>query len=282
LSIPANAISFNAEEAYKAVFVIYSGEYLGSGFSIGKDCVISNAHVLENDNDIRISSYSGEVYSGTLIMKNNSLDIAVLQISKQKLPFLTIADYNETNIGEDVYTIGAPKSMAYTLTKGILSAKDRKIGETYFLQIDAPINSGNSGGPLLNDSGKVIGVNTLKISDSEGIGLSIPMITVCKYLKDNGFNLDGNGNVVGRQYSENISPTENSIVAASKDSTESDNQLNKISASELARLKMFLRLSIAINIVLIIILIILIFGRKRKGSNRDPKERTDFEIEILE
>ena len=91
--------------------------------------------------------------------------------------------------GDDIYAIGAPKGMAYTLTKGGVSAKERMIGNKSYIQIDAAINEGNSGGPLLNDAGQVLGMNTLKMSDSEGIGLAIPVNRICEYLKSLGIEL---------------------------------------------------------------------------------------------
>ena len=105
-------------------------------------------------------------------------------------------------VGSDVYAIGAPESLAYTLTRGVLSAKDRKVGGRAYLQFDAAINSGNSGGPLLNDAGQVIGVITLKIDNAEGIGMAIPMSSVRDYLRFNGIEVDAVGNVVGRSLAQ--------------------------------------------------------------------------------
>jgi serine protease Do len=184
-SVPAGAIGFDAEQAYASVFVVYSGEALGSGFAIGEDCIVSNAHVIDDQRDIEVASYDGAVFDAHIVLIEENLDIVILKVEGQTFPYLKVADYNDTAIGADVYAIGAPNSMAYTLTKGVLSAKDRDLGRYEYLQIDAALNSGNSGGPLLNDAGEVIGVNTLKMSDSEGIGLAIPMTTVCEYLQNN-------------------------------------------------------------------------------------------------
>ncbi len=95
--------------------------------------------------------------------------------------------------GDDIYAIGAPKGMAYTLTKGSVSAKERMIGKDPCIQIDAPINQGNSGDPLLNDAGEVLGMNTMKMSDSEGIGLAIPISRICDYLSSIGIALSNSG-----------------------------------------------------------------------------------------
>ena len=108
---------------------------------------------------------------------------------------IPVADSSATEIGDDVYAIGAPNSMAYTLTKGIVSSKERMIGTDVYIQIDAPLSEGNSGGPLLNGNGEVIGINSRKISNSEGIGLAIPMTVVCAYLEAQGYSMDENGNI---------------------------------------------------------------------------------------
>ncbi len=79
--------------------------------------------------------------------------------------------------------------MEYTLTKGVISNKSRTIGFNQYIQIDAAINSGNSGGSLLNNAGQVIGVNSMKILDAEGIGLAIPISFVTDFMEENDMNL---------------------------------------------------------------------------------------------
>ena len=195
LPFAASAIEFKAEEKYNSVFIITSGNSLGSGFAVGENCIITNAHVLDNPNRISLTTYAGETHSAYLVGYDQDKDIAVLGVRDAKFTPLTIADYNSLNTGDDVYAIGAPKSMAYTLTKGVISAKEREIGRYKYIQTDAAINAGNSGGPLLNFEGNVIGVNTLKMADSEGIGLAIPMTVVCDFLKSLNIELDDKGNV---------------------------------------------------------------------------------------
>ncbi len=186
LALPcwALAIEFNAEQTYLSVFVITSGNSLGSGFALGSNLVVTNAHVVENSHHIRLETFSGETYSATPLGIDQDKDIALLQVSGANFTPLETADYKAMNVGDDVYAIGAPKSMAYTLTKGVLSAKERKVGNYYYIQTDAAINHSNSGGPLLNAKGQVIGMNTLKMSDSEGIGLAIPMADVTAFMNN--------------------------------------------------------------------------------------------------
>lgn len=277
LPLSASAIGFTAEDKYNSVFVVTSGNSLGSGFAVGENCIITNAHVLDNPNNVVLTTYAGETYSAYLVGYDQDKDIAVLGVKDAKFTPLTIADYSALNTGDDVYAIGAPKSMAYTLTKGVISAKEREIGKYKYIQTDAAINEGNSGGPLLNDEGNVIGVNTLKMSDSEGIGLAIPMTVVSDFLKSLNIELDENGNV-----SETIIQ-ETKDEEKDKPSDKDDNkEQEKTIKTPLVVTILAIALcgSVAGNIVLVILLVF----QKRKNLNLkyDPRERTDFDIDILE
>ena len=276
LPLSASAIGFTAEEKYNSVFVVTSGNSLGSGFAVGENCIITNAHVLDNPNNIALTTYAGETHTAYLAGYDQDKDIAVLGVKDAKFSPLTFADYKSLNTGDDVYAIGAPKSMAYTLTKGVISAKEREIGKYKYIQTDAAINEGNSGGPLLNDAGNVIGINTLKMSDSEGIGLAIPMTVVSDFLKSLNIELDENGNVA------------EAIVQKSKDEEKDTPPMDKDkNDSEIAKTPLIVTIllialgaSLTGNVVLIISLVF----QKRKNLNLkyDPRERTDFDIDILE
>lgn len=194
---PALAIGFDAEEIYNSVFVVYSDDSLGSGFAIGKNCIITNAHVISSSNRVEIGTYSGDTYRAFVISMDRISDIAVLGVTGGSFTPIQIANLDEISAGDDVYAIGAPNSMAYTLTKGVVSSKNRIIRKQRYIQTDAAVNPGNSGGPLLNESGEVIGVNSYKISNSEGIGLAIPIDYVVAYLKKSNIQLDERGNLPG-------------------------------------------------------------------------------------
>jgi serine protease Do len=170
----AHAMGFEAETIYESVVVISSGGALGSGFALGENCVVSNAHVVNDPQNVLLVTYGGEEYHADVVVMDSKLDIAILRLDEATFRCLHVADENGSKIGDEIYTVGAPSNLAYTLTKGIISAIERKIGANTYIQVDAPVNAGNSGGPLLNDKGEVLGVNTLKVSGSEGIGLSIP------------------------------------------------------------------------------------------------------------
>ena len=271
-AISVYAMSFNAEDAYNSIFVIKSGNSLGSGFSFGENCIITNAHVIAYTSSVFITTYSGETDKAFVVAIDADLDIAVLGVSGITFTPLIPSDYMKMSIGDDVYAVGAPNSMAYTLTKGCISAKERQVGEHSYIQTDAAINSGNSGGPLLDGSGKVIGVNSYKMSDAEGIGLAIPISTVTSFLSNNNISIDSNGNI-GSIVKEPSQDTVSSLPKEQRENSASESQYNII-------LLIVLALSIVLNIILIIVII---FQRKKNiNISYNPSERTDFDIDILE
>ena len=276
-SIPAYAIGFVAEEVYESVFVVYSGDSLGSGFSIGKDCIITNAHVIDNPNKVIVKTYSGEEYAAFVVGIDQEQDIAVLGVDGVEFPYLTIAESSSMKTGDDIYAIGAPKSMAYTLTKGVISAQNREISGNKYIQIDAAINEGNSGGPLLNDAGQVLGINTLKMSDSEGIGLAIPMETVKTFLLTLSLEVNESGNVSGE-----VKPP-NSSYDATDNTKEKDEKINDEDDNQ-ASIPLIVACVIAVfSLIGNIVLSVALVYQKKKNRNLkyDPRERTDFDIDIL-
>ena len=155
---------------------------LGSGFIIKEDgTVITNNHVIADAEDILIRAGDKE-YNAEVIGADPYMDLAVLKIkTKDKFKPVSFGDSNKARVGDWVVAIGNPFGLGGTVTSGIISARNRQIGLTRyedFIQTDASINQGNSGGPLFNLKGEVIGVNTAIIapgqSGSIGIGFAIP------------------------------------------------------------------------------------------------------------
>ena len=154
---------------------------LGSGFIIDeKGIVITNNHVIKDADDILVRVNGDKEYEATIIGTDPLSDIAVLQIkSNDKFQPVEFGNSDKSRIGDWVIAIGNPFGLGGTVTAGIISARNRNIGMTRyedFIQTDASINQGNSGGPLFNMDGDVIGINTaiLGQSGSIGIGFSIP------------------------------------------------------------------------------------------------------------
>ncbi len=176
---------------------IQQGE--GSGFIISTDgYVLTNYHVVKGSESINVmvGEKVKKEYKGELVGYDPELDVALVKIEpEQELPVLPLGDSDELQVGDWVAAIGSPFNFPHTFTVGVVSAKGRRLGiGNYddFIQTDASINQGNSGGPLVDMSGNVVGINTLIVSPSRGsvgIGFSIPVNlvkTVLPQLKEQG------------------------------------------------------------------------------------------------
>ena len=181
----------------------------GSGIIISDDgYIVTNNHVVDSSSSNSSYSYysisdatsvkvklygSDETYDAKIVGKDSQTDLAVLKIEKTGLTAAEFADSDQAVVGEFAMAVGSPLGLDTTVTTGIISAVNREVesdGTKYVcIQTDAAINAGNSGGALVNSEGKVIGINTLKLSGSgvEGIGFAIPInstLDVISQLKD--------------------------------------------------------------------------------------------------
>lgn len=167
----------------------FRGDGRGTGFLIGnKGEILTNHHVVEGAERIRVRLYKGEWLEARLIGADPRTDLALLKISSEGPWFgAPLGDSLKARVGEWVLAIGNPFGLEETVTAGIISAKGRTLeGSEFsaFLQTDAPIHRGNSGGPLLNLRGEVIGVNTAVVAGAAGIGFAIPINLVRRLLPD--------------------------------------------------------------------------------------------------
>lgn len=165
----------------------------GSGFVYKKDdnsgYILTNYHVIDGCDEVYITNIKGETVDAKILGADEYTDIAVLKIDEEDV--LQVAEFGsseETNLGDTVFTVGSPLGKDYmgSVTKGIISGKDRVVtvssstNNQYVmevLQVDAALNPGNSGGPLVNINGEVIGINSMKLVESkiEGMGFAIPI-----------------------------------------------------------------------------------------------------------
>jgi serine protease Do len=159
---------------------------LGSGFVIDPSgVVITNNHVIGDANDILVIFTDGRKLKATVVGKDSKVDVAVLKVESDKpLKTVKFGDSDKMRVGDGVMAVGNPFGLGETVTAGIISARNRNIDSgpyDDFLQTDASINKGNSGGPLFNLQGEVIGINTAILSPSGGsigIGFATPSATV--------------------------------------------------------------------------------------------------------
>jgi serine protease Do len=160
---------------------------LGSGFVISEDgFIVTNNHVIENADEIVIEFFSGEELPAKLIGRDANTDIALLKVDAGKpLPFVNFGNSDNMRVGDWVVAMGNPLGQGFSVSAGIVSARNRALSGSYddYIQTDAAINRGNSGGPLFNLDGDVIGVNTAILSPnggSIGIGFSMASNVVSK------------------------------------------------------------------------------------------------------
>ncbi|SEC09474.1 trypsin-like peptidase domain-containing protein [Paenibacillus sp. GP183] len=167
---------------------------IGTGFIFEKSgYILTNEHVVDgaDEIDVTIQGYN-QPFKAKLLGSSYDLDLAALKIEGDKdFPTLPFGRSDDTQVGDWVIAIGNPYDFDYTVTKGVLSAKERPISiqeskgtrnYKHLLQTDAKINPGNSGGPLLNLNGEVIGINTAVSTQAQGIGFAIPTSTISQVL----------------------------------------------------------------------------------------------------
>jgi len=173
----------------------------GSGFIISEDgFVITNAHVVDNATEIIVGLQDQREFKATLVGSDATSDIAVLKLDGSNLPTVKLGDSDNLKTGQWVLAIGSPFGFEHTATQGIVSALARSLPEdTYvpFIQTDVAVNPGNSGGPLFNVEGEVVGVNSQIFSRSggyQGLSFSIPInvaMSVANQIKENGYATRG-------------------------------------------------------------------------------------------
>ena len=164
---------------------------LGSGFFISADgYILTNNHVVQDAVKVTIMTTEQKEFTAKIIGTDPKADLALLKIGGKNLPFLELGDSNKVEVGEWVLAIGNPFGLNFTVTSGIISAEGRQLNMAEiedFLQTDASINQGNSGGPLVNMRGEAIGINSTILAPSGGnigIGFAIPSNMAKKVVND--------------------------------------------------------------------------------------------------
>jgi len=181
----------NVAPAVVGISALYeNGESVGSGVSIAPGgYIVTNDHVISGARAITVYFADKSSAEAKLVWKDSATDLAIIK-TNASMPYLETSSIKDVKVGEDVVAIGTPLTLQFkhTTTKGIVSALNRTLETTNddgsvsymqnLIQHDASINPGNSGGPLINSAGQVIGINSLKISQAEGLGFAIPIDVV--------------------------------------------------------------------------------------------------------
>ena len=169
------------QQAKKSVVFIKTPNSMGSGFVISPDgIIVTNSHVIQDLTEVEVIFNSNASKKASIVKRGTiPLDIAILKVAGDNFEYLTLADSNYCKEGEEVMAIGAPYSLSGTVTKGIISNCNRRLKDEFqdiaYIQTDTPISPGNSGGPLINKNGEVIGMLTWKIVKKgvEGLNFAI-------------------------------------------------------------------------------------------------------------
>ncbi|MBP2024818.1 S1C family serine protease [Peptoniphilus stercorisuis] len=188
-----SVVGITTSEIQQSIFGAVESRGTGSGIIVDeKGYILTNTHVVKMGgklvNSCKVLLNDGTTIEGKPIWADSSIDVAIVKVNTtEKLKSAELGDSDELQIGETAIAIGNPIDMAYqrSVTQGIISGLNRYVGQvdgggymTGLIQTDASINEGNSGGPLLNAKGQVIGMNTVKVSVGEGLGFSIPINSV--------------------------------------------------------------------------------------------------------
>ncbi len=174
------------EDAIKSVVTIRTDVSQGTGFIIDQEgYIVTNYHVMENAKSAGIFTYDDETYSVKLVGHDSNFDIALLKI-EGNFKKLNLDDSDDIQIGEKVIAIGNPLGLQFSVSEGIISAIHREgiSGINSYIQTDAALNPGNSGGPLINTKGKVIGINNFKVSGGESLGFALESNYIKEIIND--------------------------------------------------------------------------------------------------
>jgi serine protease Do len=165
-----------AQRGLASTVVLRCSETLGSGFFVAADRVLTNAHVLcPAGETLEVHTSDGRQGTGRPIHAKEDLDLALVQVEGLSGIPLPLGDAGSLRVGDRVVVVGAPRGMEFSVTQGGISNMDRVMLGIAYLQTDAAVNPGNSGGPMLDDRGRVVGVVSLKRMDAEGIALVLPI-----------------------------------------------------------------------------------------------------------
>ncbi|EKT59983.1 outer membrane-stress sensor serine endopeptidase DegS [Providencia sneebia] len=205
--VDSEPVSYNkaVRKAAPAVVYVYSSskgsfsqsgrelKSLGSGVIMSSNgYIITNKHVVDNPDQILVALQDGSIFDALLVGSDKLTDLAVLKIDAENLPVIPINSSRITHVGDVVLAIGNPYNIGQTVTQGIISATGRvglsSTRRQNFLQTDASINSGNSGGALINTEGELVGINTLSFTagqgvSSEGLSFTIPTTLATKIME---------------------------------------------------------------------------------------------------
>jgi S1-C subfamily serine protease len=162
-------------KAVKSVVTVRTDRSLGSGFVVDeRGYIVTNYHVIAGAQKIAVATHDSRIIGAVLLSVDKTKDLALLKIDGS-YPALPLADSDKLKVGNKVVAIGNPLGLSFTVTEGIVSGLDREgpNGLEAYIQTDVSLNPGNSGGPLIDTNGAVVGINNFKVGDAESLGFAL-------------------------------------------------------------------------------------------------------------
>ncbi len=175
------------ENIQKSVYKIITASGTGSGFTVaGHDHIITNYHVVKGEKVVAVEDHKKDRHVAYVVMANPDVDLAILHIDgfKNTENQIKLDENIVINNTQKVYINGYPFGMPYTITEGIVSSTSQPMGNRHYIQTDAAVNPGNSGGPMLNEAGVLVGVTTSKFTDADNVGFGIKHLDLIKEISD--------------------------------------------------------------------------------------------------
>lgn len=181
------------EEVSPATVSVFTPLGIGSGFVINPEgFIVTCAHVVGRGKRLKVKFANGQEFAAQIIKMSNRMDLALIKIETSHLPAV-IVSVEPLKPGHQVYAVGAPMGMDFSLSEGIIANPKRVIMGKVLIQTNMAINSGNSGGPLLDSAGRVVGINSMKMNQAEGIGFAIPAASLVGFLESTGVEYSAQG-----------------------------------------------------------------------------------------
>lgn len=169
------AMPIITEISSSAVVSIEAGSRTGSGFFINASgFILTSGHIVKDTKQVLVILNNGESLKGEVFIQGEK-DYAIIKTSRNNTPSLRLGNSKTVKQGETILIMGSPKGLPNTASRGIVSNPSREVDGAQFMQIDASLNPGNSGGPIINMSGEVVGIATATMVDAQGIGFVLPI-----------------------------------------------------------------------------------------------------------
>jgi S1-C subfamily serine protease len=163
-------------EALGSTVFVRGGRVYGAGVLLdARGHVLTCQHVIAGLDQIVVSFSDGASFDATVVESDPKLDLALLRIATDRVPAVEPAAVTSVKLGDDVFAFGAPRKMAFSLSRGMVSYVGRAFDGVYYLQTDLAMNGGSSGGPVLNDRGQVVALSSFVLRDSEGLAFALPI-----------------------------------------------------------------------------------------------------------